>query len=571
MSAASVGRVHGSVSRVVSIAPEDKLSRASIFATVALEHRLTEADGDRLLDAGLSAAQVDALRTTLQQGQSAVGQHTTEAHQTKKGKSGLYAEFYEEINLQLYHGWERTTVVLKILCRDATAGKGTTTRVLGTFGIPASSIRDHGCAGFYDVVPAAGSEMRSARVKVELKLEEATRPTKPENTFAVKSTGMMGGARRVTLNHDDLTVHKSGGELELRCAYSDLKRVSCDGAEVLMFAAPGHLQTPARYVASSAHDATGLAAVIQARRFEFTVDIALPFLITQSRDQSESEEQRAKLAATRASLRRSSADAKHSLTHQSSLSDQTNANARKSVVGDGETVRISPIAQLNCNLLLADVTNDVGKAIEAFGKEWQTLRKQTDVASVLQRVRVFVDTVIQYTLEHYAETLGQHAAKLVEAGVEEQVLSVRYQPLIALSRPRFEEKEARLQNLRSLVRGWSQQKWGIAEDLVSPLEFCAARGCLQEFAGAKTPSAELTYLTNCATAIYREMQAGQKRGRKSGSGPKVVGADEFTPVFIFVVCLSGANDLHARCENLWALASPTLLAGEAGYYLTQLQ
>ena len=99
MSAASVGRVHGSVSRVVSIAPEDKLSRASIFATVALEHRLTEADGDRLLDAGLSAAQVDALRTTLQQGQSAVGQHTTEAHQTKKGKSGLYAEFYEEINL----------------------------------------------------------------------------------------------------------------------------------------------------------------------------------------------------------------------------------------------------------------------------------------------------------------------------------------------------------------------------------------------------------------------------------------------------------------------------------------
>ena len=71
MSAASVGRVHGSVSRVVSIAPEDKLSRASIFATVALEHRLTEADGDRLLDAGLSAAQVDALRTTLQQGQSA--------------------------------------------------------------------------------------------------------------------------------------------------------------------------------------------------------------------------------------------------------------------------------------------------------------------------------------------------------------------------------------------------------------------------------------------------------------------------------------------------------------------
>ena len=86
----------------------------------------------------------------------------------------------------------------------------------------------------------------------------------------------------------------------------------------------------------------------------------------------------------------------------------------------------------------------------------------------------------------------------------------------------------------------------------------------------KTPAEELACLNATATAIYREMQAGQARKRE-GKAPKVIGADEFTPIFIYVVCLSGLTDLHARCENLWALAAPSMLSGMDGYYLTQLQ
>ena len=145
-------------------------------------------------------------------------------------------------------------------------------------------------------------------------------------------------------------------------------------------------------------------------------------------------------------------------------------------------------------------------------------------------------SVVQFTLENFGASLGEHAGKLIEAGVEQQVLAPRYASMIALSRPRCERQELRLHNLRTLVRGKSQQFFGIAEDLVSPqLEYCAARGYLQDFSSSNTPTAELTCLVNCATAIYRETQVVTKR-RGGTTSPKVVGADEFTPIFVFVVC-----------------------------------
>ena len=147
-------------------------------------------------------------------------------------------------------------------------------------------------------------------------------------------------------------------------------------------------------------------------------------------------------------------------------------------------------------------------------------------------------SVVQFTLENFGASLGEHAGKMIQAGVEQQVLAPRYATMIALSRPRYERQELRLHNLRALVRGKSQQFFGVTDDLVSPkLEYCAARGCLQEFSSSNTPSAELTCLVNCATAIYRETQAVTKQ-RGSGTSPKVVGADEFTPIFVFVVCRS---------------------------------
>ena len=69
-------------------------------------------------------------------------------------------------------------------------------------------------------------------------------------------------------------------------------------------------------------------------------------------------------------------------------------------------------------------------------------------------------------LENFGDSLGEHANRLVEAGIEQRILAPRYNQLISLSRRRHERQELRLHNLRSLVRGKSQQFFGIAEDLV---------------------------------------------------------------------------------------------------------
>ena len=433
--------------------------------------------------------------------------------------------------------------------------------MLGTVELAAASLRDGSIEQFLDVVPVAGSALVAARVKVALTLEEGSGSVS-EEVISVKAAGLMGGARKITLGRDALKARKPSGEVELELGYGDVKKVTCEKKIITLVAAK---RTRYEYVADSESHAVAVAARIQAQLHEYAVDVAIPFLVQRAQDkQTEAE----KLTEARQLMRTSSASAHdRGLTHQSSLKADS-GSGQDSPNGDSDDERISPIAQLNCDLLMADVANDVGRAIAAF--DYGSLRTQSS-ETALQKLRVFMDSIVQFTLQNMSQSLGtKNVPQLVEAGVERAVLSSRYASILALTSPRYIAQEKRLQDLRTLVRQRPQSAFGIAEDLVSPLEWCAARGCLSEMRSMKTPAEELACLNTTATAIYREMQAGQARKRE-GKAPKVIGADEFTPIFIYVVCLSGLTDLHARCENLWALAAPSMLSGMSGYYLTQLQ
>ena len=387
MSVARVGRIYGSVARLTAVTPEDVFGTTELFVTVGLEHRLTADEHEQLSAAGLNASQINELDATLHPGKKTPGQHKTRSSHTKKGKpAGLYCEFYSDLELQLYHGWERTCVIVKVCRHEETGGKRST-RVLGTIETPTVSIQAQAYSGFFDVLPTPGSELYTAKVKVTLTLEESTQPIQPQRGFDVKASGLMGGRRRMTLGQNRITVRKANGALEDKYAYTDLKRIANKGVEILLFVEPDHVQAPVRYVAEDTEAAAGIAALIQSEIHQFAINVAVQGLAKLASER-ESEEA-AKLAETRSQLRTSSADSRHALTHQSSLAAQTK---QRSVTGDDTAVRISPIAQLNCNLLLADTSNDVGKALQAFAKEWNSLRQQADVANALQRVRVFCDT-----------------------------------------------------------------------------------------------------------------------------------------------------------------------------------
>lgn len=58
----------------------------------------------------------------------------------------------------------------------------------------------------------------------------------------------------------------------------------------------------------------------------------------------------------------------------------------------------------------------------------------------------------------------------------------------------------------------------------------------------------------------------------SNSGPEAVflGADDFLPIFVWVLVRTGMVAAEIEAEYMWGLLHPSLLSGEGGYYLTTL-
>lgn len=51
---------------------------------------------------------------------------------------------------------------------------------------------------------------------------------------------------------------------------------------------------------------------------------------------------------------------------------------------------------------------------------------------------------------------------------------------------------------------------------------------------------------------------------------QVLGADDFLPLLVYVVAKCGFIGAEIEAEFMWCLLQPSLLNGEAGYYLTAL-
>lgn len=50
----------------------------------------------------------------------------------------------------------------------------------------------------------------------------------------------------------------------------------------------------------------------------------------------------------------------------------------------------------------------------------------------------------------------------------------------------------------------------------------------------------------------------------------MLGADDFLPLFVWVLVQSGMIAAEIEAEYMWGLLHPSLLSGEGGYYLTTL-
>ena len=119
-----------------------------------------------------------------------------------------------------------------------------------------------------------------------------------------------------------------------------------------------------------------------------------------------------------------------------------------------------------------------------------------------------------------------------------------------------------------------QHEWNISSSHQSPAAWSSA---IFELAGIErnpTPSMRLQALVYTARSIYSEFKCEilpilkKEKGDSLKDNDAALGADDFLPIFIFVVCRAGLSNPTFNKDMLWQLCHPDQLHGECGYYLT---
>ncbi|RZC41803.1 sprint, partial [Asbolus verrucosus] len=90
---------------------------------------------------------------------------------------------------------------------------------------------------------------------------------------------------------------------------------------------------------------------------------------------------------------------------------------------------------------------------------------------------------------------------------------------------------------------------------------------LQRLQTADSPLEKLEYLLAAIATIFNSVKTGQLTG--SGK-PVQLGADDFLPLFVWVLVKTNFVAAEIEAEYMWGLLHPSLLSGEGGYYLTTL-
>lgn len=92
-----------------------------------------------------------------------------------------------------------------------------------------------------------------------------------------------------------------------------------------------------------------------------------------------------------------------------------------------------------------------------------------------------------------------------------------------------------------LLEHLPQEAVGVERDLVSSSNWRAACSALGRIESANSPVAQLDCLVHAAEQVYDTIR--EEHPLQPGDSQRVIAADEFTPIFIWVVLHSGSSEL----------------------------
>jgi len=248
--------------------------------------------------------------------------------------------------------------------------------------------------------------------------------------------------------------------------------------------------------------------------------------------------------------------------------------------------------QLAVETLVLDANSDAGRARARFVKNLSVLERNPD--TMLPVMRQFMDSLKTFienkkmaelrkqmgvTDKHQGPLPGEEDMPLdarLERAVQAGVVQPAYARIMATLRrhcaPTDDAIALALARLRSQI-GPDQSYYGIPAGSRNLHAWQTAVEELNDLERATLPVDKIKSLLRCAKAIYNTFNEDRTRqqrasGKAASAGQYFLSADDFFPIFTFVVAQSSLRCLDSTRTFVWNLSDKAALNGEAGYYLT---
>jgi len=226
--------------------------------------------------------------------------------------------------------------------------------------------------------------------------------------------------------------------------------------------------------------------------------------------------------------------------------------------------------------LAGDQSTDFGRKINDFISEMRGQSTEPH-QKMLSEVRNFITSMHDFLLQHHRSGLancGMDACDNLEHVIETSLQQCILQPLSHYIYLRIEEYFSRngylFQLQRSVHQGKtkSPEEMGIRKHLMVPGERAMAdiSEIFQRMMKTYCAISKLEYLLEAVRLTYENVR-DSKHPKKAMND---LGADDFLPLFVWVLVQCGFHRAEIEAEYMWGLAHPSLFNGEAGYYLTTL-
>ncbi|XP_070377848.1 protein sprint-like isoform X2 [Dermacentor albipictus] len=212
---------------------------------------------------------------------------------------------------------------------------------------------------------------------------------------------------------------------------------------------------------------------------------------------------------------------------------------------------------------------------------------ETSPAVVMRNIRQFMSGMKNYLLKHgegqFEQLVQEEQSKLkpdefmnIDAIIEVSLHRLVIKPLRRYLYQLFVKQYTQSGALKLLsdsmkyARTKTPQELGIKSDFEPPrgVTLELVQHFLLKLQKAYSPLRKLENLLSAISVIYSSVQRDRKSQPEGESFS--LGADDFLPIFLYVLVQCGLVSAEVEADYMWGLLHPSLLTGEGGYYLTTL-